>query len=275
MRSPAFLFATLALASAAFAVGCATEPQSEPLQEVASDESELRLSGNTIELSEADNGKSFSAGAGREIVLSLPLNASTGSRWTLKSSGILGAPQSSVQPCATPMPGCTGAQLFRWTASPQHIGQSAKVALELRGPGARGSVWKTFKVSVKVTPAPRRMCGGIAGLRCPAEFECKMPASRPGAADMAGTCVPAAAEPPTSMCGGIAGLRCPGELVCLMMPVREGAADMAGTCVTRRYVSQAPICGGFGGLQCPEDLRCVADPTAPDNVADATGICVR
>jgi hypothetical protein len=73
-------------------------------------------------------------------------------------------------------------------------------------------------------------CGGIAGIPCEGDLECKHAASHP---DATGTCVKKTPAPGEEggRCGGIAGIGCTGaDLKCAIEAVHP---DAAGTCVKK------------------------------------------
>jgi len=129
-----------------------------------------------------------------------------------------------------------------------------------------------------------KMCGGIAGIPCPAGQRCRDNPNdscdpKNGGADCSGICV--IPKPKPAACGGIAGLRCPTGQRCIDDPSdscdpRKGGADCIGICVPT--VTPPPHCGGFAGLRCPAGLLCVDDPSDSCDPrkggADCIGICI-
>jgi hypothetical protein len=57
----------------------------------------------------------------------------------------------------------------------------------------------------------QRMCGGIAGIRCPSGYSCKLNGHYP---DASGRCVKPGPGDEGGMCGGIAGIQCKSGLHC-------------------------------------------------------------
>ena len=124
-------------------------------------------------------------------------------------------------------------------------------------------------------PPTAMQCGGIAGFRCPAAYEC-VKTCGPNVSDCMGTCemivpkttTPDTKPPTTPKCGGIAGLRCPTGYDCMMPPCAAGTTDCIGECMEQKPQE----CGGKAGLQCPDGHSCFLG-TQCAGIVDCMGIC--
>lgn len=68
-----------------------------------------------VQITHADNGKTFDVVAGNPVVLTLPQNASTGYLWSVESTDkTFGHPQMETQPGDPNIPGNGGTQTFTW-----------------------------------------------------------------------------------------------------------------------------------------------------------------
>lgn len=115
-------------------------------------------------------------------------------------------------------------------------------------------------------------CGGLLGLTCEEDLDCKLTAQHP---DAAGICVkrttPDGPSEEGEFCGGIGNIRCKDGLECI-----GGAShpDSGGTCAKKaapRPGEEGGECGGFAGFTCQGDLHCRGNFSHPD----AMGICTK
>ena len=104
----------------------------------------------SVEITEADDGKTVQATVGDEIVLRLESNASTGYSWKVTKepdpAGLSDAGHEYEQPDGGVV-GAAGQELFMFDA--EAVG-SAEIALDYVGPGTDAEVGGSFSVTVEV-----------------------------------------------------------------------------------------------------------------------------
>jgi predicted secreted protein len=185
-RSALLMISALSIVAA---TGCAS---------AADDTAEDDLkSKKSVAVSEKDAGKTVQIESGKNIVLLLNSNASTGYGWSVASvDRTLGHPTILQLTPASSRLGAPGFTEMTWkTSGPLNMVGLHKVTVEYSRswetnvPPAK-SLEFTFEIKAAATPAdPSRMCGGIAGLRCGQGEYCKYEASaRCGFGDQSGTC---------------------------------------------------------------------------------------
>jgi len=151
----AVLFA-VALASP-LAVACggsADDQQNDPTEE--GDEQDV-VSGRTVKVTEADNGKTITVKKGQSVMLTLPSNASTGYEWKVtRTDRSFGYPTSKYVAPSSSAVGAGGSQKLTWKTSGAFPGVgSHSVTLEYAR--AAGAAAKTFTFTVDIVdaaPAP-------------------------------------------------------------------------------------------------------------------------
>ncbi|MBS2016958.1 MAG: protease inhibitor I42 family protein [Deltaproteobacteria bacterium] len=148
----------LALSLAACASETAAEPES-PTEGTSADE--LR----SLQLTDADNGKTITVDKGRNVLLKLGANPSTGYSWTVASTTrTLGYPISdrfvASPPAADGAVGSGGLQRFVWkTASPLETVGSHTVRLEYKRPWeANIAPAKTYSFTVNIVDPAQPTC---------------------------------------------------------------------------------------------------------------------
>ncbi len=119
------------------------------------------------------------------------------------------------------------------------------------------STTDTKKTTTTTTKPAAKMCGGIAGLKCPEGEACKFPIGKCNVADLSGVCVkvPAACPPLEAPVCGCDGKTYPNQCELLKAGVHE---EKKGKCST--YT---------GGKVCKTDADC----TAKQFCEDKAGVC--
>ena len=127
----------------------------------------------------------------------------------------------------------------------------------------------------EVIKSEGKMCGGFAGIRCPAGSNCKLKGNFP---DASGTCQKPVTGAVGAVCGGIGKLACKAGLVCKfatfsgpgMPPGAMGMpAPRKGTCQDSDSApspgEEGGMCGGIAGFACNPGLVCrMTGPSHPD-----------
>ena len=185
MRSIHALFATAFVALSLGSFACSSPPEAEASDTTQSD---LVNKSSAVKLTQADDGTTVTVKAGRDVVLKLPQNASTGYAWMVTSSD-LGDPQRDVTGGNVNRPGAAGTVKFTWSTA----GQSGlhTIELSLQRPWAETTpAADHFSVTLDIQAAPSQgaECGGFLGLGCKNPNEYCEYASHCGSADGSGVC---------------------------------------------------------------------------------------
>lgn len=249
------------LSTFALLAGCAAEaPGAESVgaDESASEEDALRRAGNEVRLTASDDGRTFNATVGNDVVVTLSQTASTGHKWEVISvSRSIGQPTVTQTSCTRP--GCTSKVTFRWTLSQLAAGGTHEVRLGLRRPGrGRASYADTFTFKAKVAAPAVRHCGGLLGLQCAAGETCMYADDAMcGAADQTGTCQTIRTDIMCPMvylpvCG------CDGQTYGNSCQAGAAGASIAhqGECAPPVPVPTPGVCGTRGGVQCAANEFC-------------------
>jgi hypothetical protein len=142
------------------------------------------------------------------------------------------------------------------------------------GSGSGGSASETGGLANVggATDATEKMCGGIAGIQCPAKQYCAYaPEARCGAADMSGTCAPI---PDVCMhlvdpvCG------CDDKTYGNACHAAQAGVTVAakGPCATPETTPEGGLCGTRGASRpCGAGLYCAFKPDC--GMTDAGGVC--
>jgi predicted secreted protein len=190
MRSLHVLFSAALVALSLSSVACGGADEGNTSDDT---ESADVTASKTVKLSVADNKKTVHLNAGQKVALTLSQNASTGYMWMVTDDGGLGDAAQVTTPGDSHKPGSSGTDTFTWKTT--GLSGTHKLTLIYQRPWAETSPpAETFTVTLKIAaaaPPPPAMCGGFAGLTCPATQFCSYTkAAACGAGDQSGTCQP-------------------------------------------------------------------------------------
>lgn len=187
MRSIHALFATAFVALSLGSFACSSPPAAEASDTTQSD---LVNKSSAVKLTQADDGTTVTVKSGRNVVLELPQNASTGYVWMVTSND-LGDPKRDVTGGDVDQPGAAGTAKFTWSTAGQS--GSHTIELSLQRPWAETApAADHFSVTLDIQAAHPQgaECGGFRGLGCESAGEYCEYASHCGSADGSGVCRP-------------------------------------------------------------------------------------
>jgi len=187
MRSIHGLFATALMTLSLATAACSGAPQDDE-SEAEATESDLSSSSKKVKLTKADDGKTVTVTPGKQVVLSLPQNASTGYGWMIQTND-LGEPAQKLVGGNPSKPGSSGKVTFTWSTA--GATGSHTIELVLQRPWAETvPPIDHFTVTLDFGAAAPTTCGGFRGAGCadPKEYCSYGPSC--GADDRTGVCMP-------------------------------------------------------------------------------------
>jgi predicted secreted protein len=301
LRLGGFAFLVPVALVGALAAGCSDDssPSTGDGSAVTGDEDELK----SLVIKESDDGKSFSVAQGKNVVVSLPSNPSTGFDWqVVQVDKSLGYPAKTFVGGGKNAPvGAGGTTKLTWkTSSALTIGtHEVKLAYQRESATADSLPEKTFSFTIIVVGKgdTGKACvrTGCSGQLCVEESPDGMASTceyRPVYAcyqaatcarqddgkcgftptEELASCVAEASKAGEGEgCGGIAGIQCHDGLSCQL---QGDYPDAGGTCVADgsgpKKGGLGDFCGGIAAFQCQDGLTCQLEGDYPD----AGGTCV-
>jgi predicted secreted protein len=297
------VFAPSVLACA-LAAGCSDDsaPTTDGTPAVTGDEDELK----SLVIKEGDDGKSFTVSQGKNVVVSLPSNPSTGYDWEVAQvDKSLGYPTKTFLGGGKGAPvGSGGTTKLTWkTSSALTVGTHEVTLAYRRSEAATADTLsgpeKTFSFTIKIVGKgdSGKACvrAGCSGQLCVEEspdgmastceflpvYACYQAATCERqtdggcgftpTAELAACVADASKAGEGASCGGIAGIQCQDGLTCQL----EGDyPDAGGTCVSAGNGPSpgglGEFCGGIAAIQCKDGLTCQLEGDYPD----AGGKCI-